>query len=127
MFVQLQSIFNFFNFYETIKNQKLSMKTAYQLARLSKIIDTELQFYKEEMQKILQEFGEMDKNGNLIFTDDGKGIKLRPGIENECYKAIKELQEVEVELPDIKFNIEDFGEVKLSSIEIESIIPFIKE
>ena len=127
MFIQLQNLINFPNFYETVKNQRLPIKTAYCLAQLSRSINMELQFYREEMQKILQEFGEIDKNGNLISTDDGKRIKLRPGTENKCYKAIKELQEVEVELPDVKFNIEDFGGVELSTIETEVIIPFIKE
>jgi hypothetical protein len=42
MQLKMQDILNFSAFYETVKSQKLSMKTAYRLAQLSKAIDGEL-------------------------------------------------------------------------------------
>jgi hypothetical protein len=127
MQLKMQDILGFTAFYDTVKSQKLSMKTAYRLAQLAKAVDEELQFYREKLQTIVQEFGELDENGQPVPTDDGNGIKLRPGTEAECFAAMKELQEIEVTLPDIKFHIDDFGDVELSTAEIGTVLPFIEE
>ena len=127
MQLKMQDILGFSAFYETVKAQKLSMKTAYRLAQLAKAIDGELQFYREKLQAIIQEFGEMDVEGKPVATDDGSGIKLRPGTEAQCFNAMRELQEIEVTLPDIKFHIEDFGDIELSMAEMSAALPFIEE
>lgn len=127
MQLKMQDIIGFTAFYETVKTQKLSMKTAYRLTQLAKAIDGELQFYREKLQSIIQQFGELNENGQPIPTEDGDGIKLRPGTETECFAAMSELQNFEVELPDIKFHIEDFGNIELSSTEMIAVLPFIEE
>ena len=127
MQLKMQEILGFASFYESAKSQKLSMKTAYNLARLAKAIDNELQFYREKLQAIIAEYGEKDAEGKLIPTEDGEGIKLRAGSEEVCFAAMRELQDIDINLPDIKFAIEDFGNIELSPAETVAIFPFIKE
>ena len=127
MNTKMQSLLNFPNFYEIVKNQKLPMKTAYKLAQLSKVIQGEIGFYREKFQALVWEYGEVDENGQLIPTADGTGIKLKPGTEPECYSAIHELENLEVTLPDIKFSLDDFANVELTTAEIDPILPFIEE
>ena len=127
MQLKMQDILDFSAFYETVKSQKLSMKIAYRLAQLAKVIDGELQFYREKLQAIIQEYGEMDENGQPVSTEDGNGIKLRPGTEMQCMAAMHELQMLDVNLPDIKFHLEDFGDIELSMTEIAAVLPFIEE
>lgn len=127
MQLKMQDILGFTSFYETVKAQKLSMKIAYRLAQLARAIDGELQFYREKLQAIIQEYGEMDENGKPVSTEDGNGIKLRPGTDMQCMAAMHELQMLDVNLPDIKFHIEDFGDVELSMTEMAAILPFIEE
>ena len=127
MQLKMQDILGFASFYETAKSHKLSMKTAYRLAHLAKAIDSELEFYREKFQSIIAEFGEKDADGNPIMTEDGEGIKLRAGTEEECFGAMRELQEIEINLPDTKFSLEDFGDIELSAAEIGAIFPFIEE
>lgn len=127
MQTQMQQLLSFSEFYNEIKSQKLSIKTAYRLAQLNRAIENELQFYQDKVQSILQEYGEHDENGQLVPTEDGRGVKLMPGTEHKCYAAMAELQSLDVELPDIKFNIEEFGEATLSPEHMEAILPFIEE
>lgn len=127
MQLKMQDILNFPVFYETVKSQKLSMKIAYRLAQLSKAIDGELQFYREKLQAIVQEYGEMDENGQPVSTEDGRGIKLRPDTEMQCMAAMHELQMLDVNLPEIKFHLEDFGDIELSMTEMAAVLPFIEE
>lgn len=127
MSLRMQDILGFASFYDTVKSQKLTMKTAYKLAQLAKAIEGELQFYREKVQAIVAEYGLIDEEGRPLPTEDGSGIKLRPGTEDQCFNAMKELQEIEVTLPDIKFHIEDFGDVELNMAEMAAILPFIEE
>ena len=127
MQLKMQDILGFSAFYETVKSQKLSMKIAYRLAQLAKAIDGELQFYREKLHAIIQEYGEKDEEGNPVSTEDGNGIKLRPGTDTQCIAAMHELQMLDVVLPDIKFHLEDFGDIELSMTEMTAILPFIEE
>lgn len=127
MQLKMQDILNFSAFYETAKSQKLPMKTAYNLARLARAVETELRFYHEKFQAIVLEFAETDENGLPVPTADGNGIKLREGTESKCMALIEELQNVEITLPDFSFSIEDFGNTMLSTEEVSAIIPFIAE
>ena len=127
MQLKMQDILNFSSFYDSVKTQKITMKTAYHLAQLAKAIETELQFYREKLQNIITEYGEKDENGQPIAIENGGGIKLRPGSEQECVAAMQELQELEITLPDIKFNIKDFGDIELSVENVSAILPFMEE
>lgn len=126
MQLQMQQIINFTNFYETAKQEKLSIKTAYKLAQLASSIETNIAFYREKLQAIIIQYGELDENGRPVPTEDGQGIKLRPGTDMDCNKAMYELQTFEVELPDITFTIEEFEGMNLSVAEIAPLMPFIK-
>ena len=125
MKLKMIDIINFNVFYDEIKSSKISLKLAYKLATLSKAIETNLQFYQEKLQEILKEFGEFDENDNLVPTEDGRGVKVKPGTEMECMKQINELQNIEIELPDVKFDIDEFGDIELSLEIFQIIAPFI--
>ena len=51
MQLQMQQIINFTNFYETAKQEKLSIKTAYKLAQLASSIETNIAFYRENFKQ----------------------------------------------------------------------------
>ena len=127
MKIQIHEILGFSNFYQTLGSSKLPIKTAYKLSRLDAAIDKEVEFYRTNFRRILSECCQKDENGNFIPTNDGQGYKLLEGKEIECNKQLEELYLLEVELPDITFNIEEFDGVELSIKEMEGIMPFIAE
>ena len=45
----------------------------------------------------------------------------------EAYTKLSELRELEVELPDTKFSVDEFEKIELSPVEMTIIIPFIEE
>jgi hypothetical protein len=125
MTVKMYEIINFGYFYDEVKNQKLSFKVLYKLSNLAKTIDEKTAFYREKLQEVLREYGELDENGNLIPTDDGRGIKIRIGTEHECYTKVDELQSLDVEMPEIKFDIDDFGNIEMTINTFNLIRPFL--
>lgn len=127
MLVRMQSLLNFTNFYEMVKGQKLNIKTAYKLTQLARAVEIELQFYQDKMKSIINEYSLLDENGKPIQLENGEGVKIRPGTEEECYKAIFELQSIEVTLPDIQFTFEEFTNVEITVEQMSAIIPFLKD
>ena len=127
MKLKMQEITNFTIFYEAVKDSKLPIKTAYKLTKLTKAIESELSFYREKLQAIIKQYAQLDENGNAIPTDDGSGVKLRPETEADCYAAIYELQDIEVELPDIKFTFDEFEGTQLTIAQINTAMNFFEE
>lgn len=121
----MNEIINFGYFYEEVKNAKLSFKVLYKLSNLAKAIDEKTLFYREKLQEVLKEYAELDEAGNFIPTENGNGIKIKIGTENDCMTKINELQSLEVELPDIKFDIEDFGDIELTMEIFSLVTPFL--
>lgn len=126
MTTTMSNIINFNVFYNEVRNAKIPLKLAFKLSNLTKAVNEKTEFYREELQKILKEYGEFDENGNIIPTDNGRGIKVKPGTEVECMTKINELQSLEVELPDITFDIEEFGNIELTLDVFNIITPFLK-
>jgi hypothetical protein len=126
MKLKMYEITEFATFFTKVKTQPLPFKTSYRLTLLSQEIDKHVSFYQENFRNILQEYGKKDENGNLVPSEDGQGIKLIEETMQEAYNKLTELRELEVELPDVKFAIEDFEKVELSPSEMLVIMPFIE-
>ena len=127
MQLRMQELLGFTNFHESVKDKKIPIKTAYKLAKLSNAIEKEIAFYQEKLRTIIMECAELDKEGNPVQTEDGQGIKIQKGKEEACAAAIVELQEIEVNLPDITFTLEEFSNLELTFVELEYALPFITE
>ena len=127
MQIKASTILDFANFYQKVKSSKMSIKTSYKLAKLATAIEAEVAFYREKLQTIIQTYGEFDENGQIIQIENGNGVKIKPGSEVECAGAIRELENLEVTLPDITFELDEFDNIELTPEEIVSIIPFINE
>ena len=127
MTLKMYSIIDFPSFFEKVKSQPLPFKTSYRLTLLASEIEKHLNFYQENFRKILTEYGQKDENGNLVQTDDGQGIKIIEGKIDECNAKVIELRDLDVELPDTKFSIDDFGDIALTPMEVYIIKPFIEE
>lgn len=126
MTTTMSNIINFNVFYDEVRNAKIPLKLAFKLSNLTKAINEKTEFYREELQKILREYGEFDENGNILPTEDGRGVKVKPGTEVECMTKINELQSLDVELPDITFDIEEFGDIEMTLEVFNIITPFLK-
>ena len=128
MKITLASCLAFLRVYNnTIKSNKtLSIKTAFGLTQLAKVAQEHSAFYREQFTNIINIYAKTDENGNIIQTEDNNGIQIKEGAQQECFARLTELDLLEVELPDIKFHLEDFENVGLSPEDLEILIPFLE-
>lgn len=125
MQLKMYQILDFPTCYEAIKSQKLPVKVAYKFAQLARAIEKEHLFYQEKLQEIIQEYGEKNEEGGFVSTEDKRGIKLRPGTDADCNKAVKELRDLDISLPDISFTFDELEAVELTVDQMQALIAFL--
>lgn len=126
MTLKMYAITDFPSFYQKVKSQKLPFKTSYKIALLANEVQKHIDFYQENFRNLLMEYSKKDEQGNPIPTEDGQGVLLVEETMNEAYTKLAELRELDVELPDTKFSVDDFGDIELSPEEMVIIMPFIE-
>ena len=99
--------------YSSIHNTKLPLKTTYKFTRLMKRAEEEIAFYQEKFKEIVEEYG-VKENGEYKLTPDGQSIVIISGKEAECNQRILELRNIEVEIDNIKFTIEELEGLDVS-------------
>ena len=126
MTVKMYTIIDLPSFFTKVRTQKLPFKTAYKVTLFSQEVQKHIDFYQESFRNLLQEYGKKDENGNLMPTEDGQGVLLIEETMNEAYQKLAELRELDVELPDTKFSVDDFGGIEMSPEEMIIVMPFIE-
>lgn len=127
MTCKMYQIIDFPSFFEKVKDQSLSFKTSYKLTLLIGEIEKHINFYQENFRNLLFEYGKKDENGELIRTEDGQGIRLIDDKIPEFNNKFLELRNLDVELSDTTFSIEEFANVEMTPVEAYTIKPFIKD
>lgn len=109
-----------------LKEAKLPFKISYKVALLVLEAEKSLNYYNAQLRNMLDCYGEHDENGGLVSTKDGGGILLRPEFKEEAYQKLEELGDLDVDLPDYKFDLDAFGDIEISPQEMLVLMPFIE-
>lgn len=116
----LEQIFN------KLLSQTFAIQTQYKFLKLKKSIEEEIEIYRIQYASLLDQFCEKDEEGNFI-TDGANGYKVDPKKMPEVEKAVTEIQEVEIQIPDIYFSLDELEDLGLTFYELNVLEPFIKE
>lgn len=127
MNLQMAKVVDLQSLHEKIRTQKLSIKVAYKISKLFAAVEKEVDFYREKLQEIIDKYGEKDENGNPVPADNGFGIKVQKDKIEECQKDLNELFALDVELPDIKFTLDELDPFELTVDDFTMLLPFIEE
>ena len=125
MTIILNELMNFTDIYVQLKDKKMSFKTSYNLRRLAASTEEHMSFYYDELQKIINTYGDRDENGNLVLIDDNQAIKIKQESLPECQNKINELLLTPVDVPDMTFAIEDLENFELTPAQVGFFMNFI--
>ena len=114
------------NFYTSVQDKKMPIKTTYKLSRLANRVEKEIEFYSKEFAKIVDAYA-LKENGKFVYSEDMTSIKIIPGKEDECNDKIMELKDLEVDLSGFEFSLEEFENLELTLAEMSSILPLVKD
>lgn len=125
--MKLSQISNLLRVCNTLQDKPLAVKIAYKFAKIKAKLQEDEEFYLTKLQEIIAKYGKTDDNGNYVIAEDGSSIRIKEGMVEDCQKAIEELESIEVELPDIKFTLEELDKLDLTLNQMELFINFIEE
>lgn len=123
--MKLGDSIKFVGFYNKIKDQQMPVLTAYKFLKIYKQAKEDESFYFEKVREILQQYGELDEQGQLIPTSDGSGVKIQPSKQEECIQKLNELQEIESTIEFEPINLALLKDFSLTPADIEGIINFL--
>ena len=124
--MRMYEILELQNLYVGISNTKLPLKTTYKFTRLMKRAEEALNFYQQKFTEIVEEFG-VKEDGEYKLTDDGQSIIIIPGKEAECNERIAELRNLEIEIDNIKFTIEELDPLNVTIAELNRLMSLIED
>lgn len=107
-----------------IKDKDLPFKVVYQLTKLYKFAEENKQFYTDNLKKIIDKYSEKDEAGNPVALPDNDGIKIAPEYINNAQREINELMVIDIDIPDIKLDIDKFEDMELSLSDMNCLMPF---
>lgn len=113
---------------EAIKSHlhdKISYRSAYKFAKFIKASETQDAFYNEKIKELIEAYGLKDKNDKFVYKNNS--IALQPEHAQEWANTVAELNNTEVDMPQIFFEPQDFEEIKVSTEELIALSDFIKE
>lgn len=120
------TLLNVKQIFAQIAQTKISSKLAYKIMKFYKSIEVEEDFYNSKRDELIGIYSEKDANGQIVVNDDGT-VKIIPDKTQEANKAMWELNNMEVEAPNVKFTLAELEEVKLSVADMYMLDAFIEE
>lgn len=112
--------------YDKIKESRVPAKVAYKFNKLCLALNNDAEFYRTELNKIVQQYGEKNEDGSFVFLDGGS-IKIKAEVYDDAKREINNLDGLEVDAPDIKFTVDELDGLQLSIEDFNRMLPFIEE
>lgn len=123
----LLDIISYNQFLLSPKLNDLPLAIRYKFSLIIPLLAPHIQFYEKRQQEIAAKYGKKDEEGNFVKTEDGKGIIIEDKFIDDFEKAIKELNEltVEIDADKIACSLDDLEKLNLSIAELSQISSFI--
>lgn len=125
--MKMYEILELANIYNSIKDNKMPLKTVYKFTRLMRQVEKETAFYQSEFTKILETYGLKDETDNYVLTEDNMSVRIIEGKEAECQEAIINLRNLEVEELNVKFDLSELEDLNFTIAEMNYLMPLIND
>lgn len=103
MIIKNEKLVNSIGVLSKLTNMELPIKLSYAFSKNITKIDRELTVYNKERQKLIEKYGEKDKEGNLKTKEDGTINILDIDSFNKDLKEILEIEtEVDIHVIDLE-------------------------
>ena len=125
--MQLSKVVEFHNLYSTLREKEMPVLVAYKLNQIEDVCEKNNKFFEEKTRDIINKYAEKDSDGKPLFTEDQKSVRIQQDFIDTCVKELQELSEIDVDVPDIKIDINDLNDIKITVAEMGALMPFIKD
>ena len=123
--MKLGNIETLYNTLSSLKEKEMPIRLSYKFTLLLDKIDCDYNFFISEMRKIINKYGLKDDRGELI--QENGNIKINPDSLSLAEKALQDLHETEVKLPDVTLTLDELESLNIKPADLRALLPFIKE
>ena len=124
MIIQRNTLPILSDIFSRISDIKFNINTQYKLLKIKKVIDEEAELYNKQIER-LRDFCVRDENGNFIKNKKG-GFEVQLDKIEECNEIIEQINSIQIQVPDMYFQLEELEPLQLTFKELEAFDPFIK-
>lgn len=124
--LKLNELLNATDALQTLSKKSLQARPAFQVVRLLKAADKEIQEFNEIRVKVVNQYGDKDENGELI-TDENGNCHIAPEHINEFNKELNDLLNTEIEINANMLSLGDLEELEFTPSDLALLEPFIEE
>ena len=124
--VRLREIIDSTDVLRKLAGESLRGRTAFQISKLLKKLEEELDLFNKTRVEIIKKYGEKDDNGELK-TDDNGNVKIVEESASVFNQEMLDLLNQEIEINANPIALDDLENINFTPAEITILIPFIQE
>ncbi len=122
--VKISDLLNSVEQLQKLSRQDFKAKLAWQVARLLKAAENEIQSFNDTRISLINKYGDKDETNNRI-TDDAGNCKISPDKVTAFNEELNELLNTEVELNANKLDFEQMQDLSFTPNDIFILKPFL--
>ena len=122
--LRINDLLNSTEVLQKLSKTDLKAKTAWQVTRMLKAADAEIQSFNDARMNLIRKYGEKDENGELI-TNDENNCKIPDSTIEQFSVELNDLINSEIEINANKISINDIENLSFTPNEMNLLEPFI--
>lgn len=122
--VKLDSLISSVEALQKLSQTEMKARLAWQVTRLLKAADAEIQQFNETRMNLIKKYGEKDENGEIV-VDDKNNCKIAEDKVSDFTKELTDLAESEVEINANMIKIDDLDALEFKPAEMSALEQFI--
>lgn len=122
--VKISELINCTESLQKLANTSLKAKLAWQVARMLKTADLEIQIFNDTRLSLIKKYAELDENGEII-TDEKGNCKIGTENVSTFTNELNELLDTVIEMNVNKISIDDLDNMDFTPAEINMLEAFI--
>lgn len=110
---------------ESLWDKSFNIQTQYKILKLKRAIEEEKLIVDQMLNQIIEDYCVRDENNQPVFTQNG-GYKFRNEDLLEIEKKLNEINDTEIQLPDLYFSLDELDGLGLTVNDLNCFMSFIK-
>ena len=122
--VTIEQLLEFRNIYNDLNEFTVCFSTAIKLYQLKIIADAAYEVYSLQMNDIINKYGQLDENNQLVTSDDGV-ILINPDKVQDCQKEFELLRQTKITV-EVTISSDEFEGIFEKFLVMKALCPFIE-
>lgn len=122
--LKIADLLNSTDVLQKLAGKELKAKLAWQVGRMLKEAEKEIQSFNETRMQLINKYGSKDEKGELVM-DENNNCKIEPESISNFSNELNELIASEIEINAHKIKIDDIENINFTPSEMAQLEPFV--